>query len=116
MPNAHIFLLVNILGGSAVLGSYAFGLILYPDNRMDLWGEIEGIWQTIFVTSMLLAAAGYLFFLGYIYMFKPMVFDQGLILGPDTLSILSTVFLASATAWMPATIAYINNDSGFWWC
>ena len=98
MSNAHIFLLVNILGGSAVLGSYAFGLILYPDNRMDLWGEIDGIWQTIFVTSMLLAAAGYLFFLGYIYMFKPMVFDQGLILGPDTLSILSTVFLASATA------------------
>ena len=113
MSNAQIFMLVNIVGGAAVLGSYLLGLISYPNSRVDLWGGIEGIWRTIFVISMLFAAVGYLFFCYTITISNGE--NTSSFLGNHTFSILATLFLLSASIWMPATLQYIETKFDLWW-
>ena len=115
MSNTQVFVLVNVLGGVAVLGSYALGLLLYPETRMSLWGGIQGNWQTIFTVSMLPAAIGYLFFF-YVMVFRSgtEAFTQTSVLGVYTPSILCAAFLISATVWMPSTIAYLNTQQTGW--
>jgi len=34
------FLLVNVIGGVSVLGSYAWGIATHPETAGDLWGSI----------------------------------------------------------------------------
>ena len=62
MPTGIVFALVNVIGGVAVLGSYAWCLDTYPEHREALWGGVQGTLRSMFSLSMFLAAAGYLTF------------------------------------------------------
>jgi len=58
--------LVSLIGGSAVIGSYIYGIATHPGQGNDLWGGIpEGV-RTIYTVSMLLSAVGYLLFFFHI--------------------------------------------------
>ena len=116
MSNSLVLLLVNIIGGVAVLSSYALCIILFPDTREVLWGEISGGLKNFFVISMLIAAVGYISYLS-ITLINPDLgqFRNTLFLGPNTISILSSLFLISATLWMPASVIYIKNPSLLMW-
>ena len=50
---------INVLGGAAVLGSYAHGLLTYPETSHQLWGGVPEGLRPVYTVSMLLAAAGY---------------------------------------------------------
>lgn len=116
MAPQSTFVLANIIGGVAVLGSYALGLSLYPQYREALWGNVHGNLRLIFALSMLLAAAGYLIFC-YVYI-RQVGSDpywQRKHLGSYSISWLSIVFLASASFWMPGCIAYIHTRQVIWW-
>ena len=69
------FLLINIIGGIAVLGGYAIALINNPETRNQLWGGVPEnlrLWITAF---MFISAFGYCFAMYYL------IFDEGLSLG-----------------------------------
>jgi len=113
MSGTHFFVLVNILGGIAVLSSYAICLTLYPDFRGTLWGGVEGSWKNFFTVSMLPAVIGYIAFCFFVISKSTDVFPN--VIGTYTLGIICAVFLISATFWMPTTIAYIKTQQPLWW-
>ena len=110
------FSVVNLVGGVAVLLSYAVMLMWYPEHRESLWGGVGGGLRKLFVLSMLIAAVGYLTFLCLV------TFDgvTGVSNGEGLLityapSILCGIFLTASTTWMPLTVAYLNTESEIWW-
>ena len=53
---------INLLGGAAVLGSYAHGLATHPEGGEALWGGVLPQLRPLYTAGMLLAALGYLAF------------------------------------------------------
>ncbi|MDP6771973.1 MAG: hypothetical protein QF704_14825 [Anaerolineales bacterium] len=113
MSNTQEFVVVNVIGGIAVLCSYVLGLLLYPGVRESLWGGVTGDWRPIFTISMLFSAIGYLAFC-YFVGFKSNGESSPLVEN-SALSILCALFLIASTVWMPSTIAYINTNQVLWW-
>jgi hypothetical protein len=54
--------LINLFGGIAVLGSYAYYLISYPARAGDFWGGVPDGLRPVYTVNMFLAAAGYFAF------------------------------------------------------
>jgi hypothetical protein len=70
MSTAQVMLLlVMLMGGAAVIGSYAQGLISHPGSIKVLWGKISGPFRTVYFISMLLSALGYFAF-AYFLLFR----------------------------------------------
>ena len=68
MTTQHIILLViNIVGGAAVIGSYIFGLNAQSGGANVLWGGVPGNIKPIYGISMILSALGYFAFMYYIF-------------------------------------------------
>lgn len=55
-----ILLLINLLGGTAVIGSYVLGLRAHPGQTEALWGGVPTGIRPFYAIDMLFAAAGYL--------------------------------------------------------
>ena len=110
-----VFLIVNAIGGIAVLGSYAIGLGMFPEYREALWGEVRGTLRTGITISMLFAALGYLSFC-YVALFQNGLSDFNKVnwFNQYTVSVLIAIFLISATFWMPTAIAYLNFSNTYW--
>jgi hypothetical protein len=61
-----LLLVLNVLGGAAVIGSYAQGGISHPAGLNVLWGNISTSIRPVYFVSMLLSALGYFFlFISY---------------------------------------------------
>ena len=116
MTTIHYFILINIIGGVLVIGSYILGFNSELDNKLDLWGGITGKTKQLFTISMLLSVIGYLTFLFYM-IFKGGLDnnDNGSLLGLNPFLILSILFLISASIWMPATIKFLDTSLYYWW-
>ena len=115
MSITQMFVIVNVVGGTAVLGSYVLCLLGFPEHREALWGGIDGRTRLIFTLSMVLAAGGYLTFC-YMVVFD----DFGLVLFSgaqafNTAIILVVLFLISSSLWMPFTILYLNTGERVFW-
>ncbi len=105
-----------MIGGIAVLSSYALCIILFPETREVLWGGISGTVRSFFVISMLIAATGYLSYLAITFLNPDLgQFRETLFLGSHSISILSLLFLISATLWMPTSVIYSKNPSFLMW-
>ena len=61
-----LLLIVNLLGGSAVIGSYIWGLAGRSNAADILWGGVPGLIRPYYTAGMLLAAAGYFAFTYFI--------------------------------------------------
>jgi len=57
---------INLLGGAAVLGSYAWGIRTHANAGEILWGGVPLSIQPFYTAGMLLAAAGYFAFTHFI--------------------------------------------------
>ena len=57
---------INVLGGMAVLGSYAWGAFARPDGMGALWGGVPESIRGFYTINMFLAAFGYFLFTPYI--------------------------------------------------
>ena len=109
-------LLINIIGGAAVLGSYAWGLATHPGQGNALWGAVPQILREISTVTMLLAAAGWLIF--YIFLLFKVDLDTvriNLGAGFKAFSVLSLAVLLPSALWMPVTFAYIAHPSTLIW-
>lgn len=98
---------LNVVGGLAVLASYALAFRQPPEVRDALWGGVPTALQPVYTASMLTAALGY-FPMTWLFVFgqpayadarrphhdRAMLAAYGLILGPSAL-------------WLPMTVELI---------
>jgi hypothetical protein len=117
MGMQHIILLViNIVGGAAVIGSYIFGLNAQAGGANVLWGGVPANIRSVYAVSMILAALGYFAFLYFIF-FK-LVPGEVLIAGRFDFSLFYAIFLViliPSALWMPLTNLYVANPTtGMW--
>jgi hypothetical protein len=110
------FLVINALGGVAVIASYAAGLITHPNTEQLLWGRITPALKSVYLVSMPLAAAGYLLFLYFIVFHLDAKTVQ--VWGFDGFLVLDIIFMAIlvfSAFWMPLTYKLIETQSSGWW-
>lgn len=108
---------INLLGGSAVLGSYLHGIVSNPLTRSDVWGGVPDSLRPLYTISMLLAAAGYFAF-SYFVVFRldPDRIRIGGRLGFATFDALYGLILVASALWMPLTFAMLEQPSAaLWW-
>jgi hypothetical protein len=117
MPIPQILLLVlNVLGGAAVIGSYAQGIISHPGNLNILWGNISTSVRPIYFVSMLLSALGYFFFIYFIaFRLDPAAVKVAGKVGFEVFFVIFTGMLLFSALWMPFTYSYVDNiNAGTW--
>lgn len=107
-----LMLLINLLGGAAVLGSYVWGFRTYPGASDTLWGGVPENIRPYITANMLLAAAGYFAFI-YFTLFRldathSRVFRR---FGFGLFNRLYAVILIPSALWMPVSIQAIEQGS-----
>jgi hypothetical protein len=111
-----IVLIINILGGAAVIGSYIIGFSGQTDAANVLWGGVSTTIRPVYTVSMILSALGYFAFI-YFILFR-LVPDETVIGGKFGYSIFFIIFpliLIPSAFWMPLTNMYvINPNPGLW--
>lgn len=111
-----ILLVINIIGGAAVIGSYIFGLNAQTGGANALWGGVPENIRLIYGVSMVLSALGYFAFF-YFILFR-LVPGEVLIAGRFGFSLFYTIFLIiliPSALWMPLTSLYVGNPTtGMW--
>lgn len=107
---------INVLGGIAVLGSYAYYLMSYPEQAGDFWGGVPDGLRSVYTVNMFLAAAGYFAFTFFLmYRLKPTA-GSGDGFGLGTFNALYVLILVPSALWMPLTFAMLEAPSdGLWW-
>jgi hypothetical protein len=110
-----ILLILNVVGGVAVLGSYAHGIATHPNPGAALWGGVPASLQPLYTASMLSATVGYLVFTGYIF-FR--VDPDAARIGPfgyAAFIALYALILIPSALWMPLTFRYLASPSSSGW-
>jgi hypothetical protein len=109
-----LLLAVNLLGGSAVIGSYIWGLTGRPGAADILWGGVPDPVRPYYTAGMLLAAAGYFAFT-YFLLFR-MNPNGTKIFGCCDARLFQYLYLGiliPSALWMPATFWAVGNPSVF---
>jgi hypothetical protein len=110
------FLVINALGGFAVIASYVAGLVSHPNTEQLLWGRITPSLKSLYLVSMPLAAVSYLLFLYFIVFHLDA--KTVMIWGFDGFLVLDLIFMAIlffSAFWMPLTYKLIETQSSGWW-
>jgi hypothetical protein len=111
-----ILLIINIIGGIAVIGSYILGLSTQSGGANILWGGIPAGIRPVYTVSMIISAIAYFAFI-YFILFRIDTKDT-LIWNRFSYSIFYVIFflmLAPSALWMPLTNVYVNSQAtGSW--
>jgi hypothetical protein len=105
-----------LLGGVAVIGSYAYSLSIDPATRAGLWGGVPQSLLPVYTASMALAAAG--FFAYTYYLLVHVDPDKALIAGRLQYSLfhgLYALILVPSALWLPLTSAMVQHPSSILW-
>jgi hypothetical protein len=117
MLKQHLALvIINVLGGIAVIGSYILGLKAQAGGANALWGAAPQGIRPAYTVSMLLSAVAYFAFI-YFLLFKlssGAVFWGGRA-GEGLLVFIFLLILIPSALWMPLTNAYLSNASAGTW-
>jgi hypothetical protein len=114
-PQKRTLLWVNVVGGTAVLASYAWNLLAHPEAGGDFWGGVPAMMQPVYVVTMLLAATGYFAFTRFVFRLRPAQvkiadrFDYGVF------KWVYALILVPSALWMPLTFSMIENPSAGLW-
>ena len=110
-----ILLLLNVIGGIAVIGSYILGL--RGDSAADvLWGGVPESIRPVYTVSMILLAIGYLAFLNLLLLrVNPKEVTVGGRLGYGIFYPIFCLILIPSALWMPLTRMYADaSGTGTW--
>lgn len=108
-------LLINVIGGIAVIGSYILGL--RGEASADvLWGGVPESIRPLYMVSMVLSAIGYFAFLNLLLRrVNPAEVTVGRRFGYNVFSPIFLLILIPSACWMPLTNLYVNGPgSGLW--
>ena len=113
MAIQHIILLViNIIGGAAVIGSYIFGLSTQSGGANVLWGGVPANIRPVYTVSMILSALGYFAFLYYIFFrLDPAQTSIAGVSGFTLFYVIFLLILIPSASWMPLANVYVGNPS-----
>lgn len=111
-----ILLIINILGGIAVIGSYILGLRGQSGGTNVLWGGVPTSIRPIYTVSMILSALGYFAFIYYIFFrLDPAQIKIFGISGFTMFYVIFLFILIASAFWMPLSNMYVGNPStGIW--
>jgi hypothetical protein len=111
-----ILLIINVIGGAAVIGSYIFGINAQADGANLLWGGVSTSIRPVYFTSMILSALGYFAFLYYIlFRLDPAQVSIAGVSGFALFYVIFLFILIPSAFWMPLTNLYVSNPStGIW--
>jgi hypothetical protein len=109
-------LLLNVLGGVAVLASYVHGVSALASAEPGLWGGVPASWRPAYTVNMLLAAVGYFPFTSYwLFAVAPERIRFAAGGGPGVLAGLYAAILFPSALWLPLTAAYLADPSPALW-
>lgn len=108
-------LLINAIGGIAVIGSYILGL--RGDASADvLWGGVPESIRPVYAVSMVLSALGYFAFLNLLLLrVNPGEVTVGRRFGYTIFHLIFCLILIPSAFWMPLTNLYVNDGGGGLW-
>jgi len=107
---------LNVIGGIAVLGSYAHGILTHPETRGEVWGGVPEGLRPLYGISMWLAAAGYLAFTGFVLRgLDPREVRLAGGFGYGAFLPLYALVLIPSALWMPLTFAMLERPDPVLW-
>ncbi|MBN1189508.1 MAG: hypothetical protein JXA46_07140 [Dehalococcoidales bacterium] len=111
-----VLLVLNVIGGAAVIGSYIYGLSGQGGGANVLWGGVPTGIRPVYTVSMIISALGYFAFL-YFLLFR--LAPEGLVIGGNFgygifFGIFLLILLPSAL-WMPLTNFYVGDPAAGTW-
>ena len=111
-----ILLIINVLGGAAVIVSYVLGLSGQSGGTNVLWGGVPVNIRPVYTISMILSALGYFAFLYYIFFrLDPAQISIARVSGFTLFYVIFLLILIPSAFWMPLTNVYVGNPStGVW--
>lgn len=111
-PKKRVMLLINILGGAAVLGSYALSILAHPNAGQILWGDVPESIRPYYTANMLLAATGYFAFIYFIlFRLNPVKTRIAGRFGFGLFNALFAGILIPSALWMPLTFLAFEQSS-----
>jgi hypothetical protein len=107
---------LNLLGGVAVLGSYAYGFAANPLARGALWGGVPEALRPLYTANMLLAAAGYFAFSGFVF-FRLDPTRTRVVggFGFGAFHVLYALILLPSAFWLPLTLEMLEAPNAALW-
>ena len=115
-PQRHALVGLNVLGGLAVLGSYAYELTAHAGTSEALWGAVPDALRPFYTISMVMAAIGY--FPLTLFLFFGVDPDRTRIggrFGYGVLVVLYALILVPSALWMPLTFAMVEQPGAALW-
>lgn len=107
---------INVLGGVAVLGSYAYGIATHPSPGNALWGGVSASLRPLYQASMLAAAVGYFLFTYHLFfVVKPEEARTYAGLGYGGFNLLYLLILVPSMLWMSLTFSYVAQPTAIGW-
>jgi hypothetical protein len=114
-PQKRALVWINLLGGTAVLASYAWNLLAHPEAGGDFWGGVPAAMQSGYVVTMLLAATGYFAFTRFIFRLRPAQVKIAGRFDYRSFQLIYALILVPSALWMPLTFAMIQDPSAGLW-
>lgn len=114
-PHKRALIWINALGGTAVLASYAWNLLAHPGAGGEFWGGVPASLQSVYVCTMLLAAAGYFAFTRFVFRLRPAEAKIAGRFGYRIFHLIYALILVPSALWMPLTFAMIQEPSAGLW-
>ena len=108
---------INLVGGLAVLASYAYWLATHPELRGEVWGGVPNSFRGFYTVSMLSAAVGYFLF-GFFVLFRVEAATArvGGWAGFELFNVLYALILIPSALWMPLTFEMVEAPgAGLWY-
>jgi hypothetical protein len=114
-PQKRALVWINVLGGTAVLASYAWNLLAHPEAGSDFWGGVPAAMQPLYVVTMLLAATGYFAFTRFVFRLRPAQVKIAERFGYGLFKWIYLLILVPSALWMPLTFEMITSPgAGLW--
>jgi hypothetical protein len=111
-PKKWLLLLINMIGGAAVLGSYALDILNHPNAGQVLWGGVPESIHPFYTANMLLAAMGYFAFIYFIlFRLSPVKTRVAGRFGFGLFTALFAGILIPSALWMPLTFLAVERSS-----
>ena len=111
LASARGFVLLNVVGGSAVLASYVWG-VTAPGVGAALWGGVPEALRPLYTVNMFAAATGYFFFTAVVL--RRLVRDDDPRFAARMHRCYAAVLIASAL-WVPLTAVMLQAPSALVW-
>jgi hypothetical protein len=116
-PQKIVFALLNLIAGTAVLASYAWGATAWPAETVTrLWGDVPEAVRPWYSSWMFVAATGYLVYAGFL--FFRVDADRARVAGRygfGLFNALLVLILVPSAVWMPLTLHHIEHPSSLSW-